>query len=125
MRNGILTCMVFLAACSEPPPAPIADTESPYDIAVRMTAEEQGIPVEAAQKELDAEIAREGRIQAIRQNDAAINWMKIGISTGKFSESISTSVHKTYSECVENSWSEDNECVPIPALPNSYWDTGA
>jgi hypothetical protein len=69
-----------------------------------------------------AQIAAEQQIAAIRQADPSLDWINIGISTGKYSESLHTSVHKTYEECMKSSWMADNGCVPIAALPESYWD---
>ncbi len=76
----------------------------------------------AAEAEAEAQLARERKIEEIRQRDPNVNWVNIGITTGKFSESLRTSTHKTYDECVAHSYMEDNDCFPIAALPESYWN---
>jgi hypothetical protein len=89
-------------------------------------AQSQPSPAELAATEAEraAEVARWERINAIRRADPALNWLNIGITTDKFSESLSSEVYKTFKECAKSSWMEDNECIPIPALPDSYWAAG-
>lgn len=115
---------IAVAGCSEPIEAPDDAPESPYETVVRMTAEEQGISPEAAKVEIDAEMEREREIESIRQSDPALNWVNVGISTFKHSNSLNTSVHRTYEECVNHSHMKANSCFPISALPDSYWSAG-
>lgn len=55
------------------------------------------------------------------KDNAEVNWMLIGISTGKYSEQITTAVFKTLQECEQAANEEANACTPIAALPASYW----
>jgi hypothetical protein len=109
-----------LIGCGQPDSGPGAAPDTLYNTTEPATAEEQAA-ANAAQAELNAQIARERQIEEVRQRDSALNWVNIGISTGKFSESLGTSVHRTYEECIAHSVREANECFPIAALPGSYW----
>lgn len=118
----IIALAVALIGCGPPPQTynptpeqPSANTETP------MTPEDHAEAI-AAQVAIDEQAAREREIEAARHGDPALNWVNIGISTGKFSESMSTSVHRTYEECAAHGGEEDHECIPISALPSSYWN---
>jgi hypothetical protein len=109
MKNLIaLAPLALLAACGQTP--------------AENLAEQHGIPVEEAQAAIDDAQARAARVEAVRQEDPTLNWVSIGISTGKVSESLTTRVHRTYKDCAAFSPESDNQCVPINALPQSYWD---
>lgn len=113
MKRSFLIAGLLLAGCHEPRPADYYVAEpapAPAEISSQQKQAQQ------------AEAERQRRIDAARQSDPALNWVRIGITTGKFSESISSTVHKTYAECVASGWSEANTCHPIAALPKSYWD---
>ncbi len=121
----VIAAVALLVGCSQPPPdydnfLSEAHGNAATPAAAPLTAEEQAAAT-AAQAELNAEIVRERQIEEIRRRDPAVNWVNIGISTGKFSESIGSTVHQTHEECIRRSAMEDNECFPIPALPDSYW----
>lgn len=121
MRRYYLASLAALlvAGCGDPR----TSYEREAEAAVVASATAQPTPTGPTEAEL-AEIARGRRIEAIRHADSALNWINIGVTTGKFSESLGSSVHKTFDECIKSSWMEDNECVPIPALPDSYWNAG-
>jgi hypothetical protein len=76
----------------------------------------------AIENQMDEAVVRQQKTDAIRQADPALNWVGIGISTGKFSESMASWTFRTYDECVKYPRGEASECIPIPALPKSYWD---
>jgi len=100
-------------------------TKSDADIAIEEYASENGMTAEAAKIEIQKQQeiqAAQSKIDAVRHADKSLNWMRIGISTGKFSESINGQVYKTNVECVAMSLSEANVCLPIRALPESYWN---
>lgn len=113
-----LTALIACAGCD---PGPNANRmRSP--VVNEATNEAVAVVAVENQAEINAAIERERQIASVRQNDRSLNWVNIGISTGKFSESLHSSVHRTYEECVASSFMEDNECFPIPALPDSYWN---
>lgn len=118
MRLIVVALPAVLIGCSKPSPDAVAAPATSYgtEIAVEETLNS------SASAEPDPEVVRERQIEATRQKDPALNWVNIGITTGKFSESLGSSVHQTYDECINRSAMEDNECFPIPALPKSYWD---
>ncbi len=123
MRASIIAVLALsLSACYRSPPADDVEWKSTNDIVVEKIAEERGITEQDAQAVLDADIALQHKIDAIRQADPTLNWVTIGISTGKFSEDMNSGVYRTYEECLKGSWMADNECIPIPALPDSYWN---
>jgi predicted small lipoprotein YifL len=125
MNGANLRCLrlsvgiaIALAGCADRDPLPPPTTEKVAP--AYKPKPEQESP--AARQAAEAERLRESQIQAARQSDPALNWVSIGISTGKFSESIASSVYKTHEECVQHSYLSDNTCFPIAALPSSYWD---
>ena len=72
--------------------------------------------------EQKAAIERENQITAARRSNPEVNWVLVGISTGKYDEHISSEVYKTFEECQKGAVEESSTCVPVPALPQSYWD---
>lgn len=76
---------------------------------------------EAGERIERARAQRLARIEEIRRKDPALNWVNVGISTGKFSESINTTVYRTYDECERDPFMETSSCFPIARLPESYW----
>jgi len=121
MRKSI-PCFLLLtfttaSGCDNQDPLPRQQWEdqvSQTEITPQITQEEQA--------KIDAEVARWEKIERARHSDPKLNWLQIGISTGKFSETISSRVFKTYDECEASSLLEDWTCAPIAALPKSYWD---
>lgn len=77
---------------------------------------------EVVDPKVEAQLLLEKQVESQRQSDPALNWVNIGIATGKFSESIHSSVHRTHADCAAASYMEDNTCFPIRALPDSYWN---
>lgn len=110
MKSFAMIAMMGLAlvGCSQSP--------------AEQVAKETGATVEQAQQALDAVAAREARINAARQQDPALDWARFSITTSKYSEWTSSGVYKTHAECVAAADKTSNECIPIPALPQSYWD---
>lgn len=113
----ISAAAVLITACDvdQSPPVYQVEKETVREVAVDPIKE-----VEEARVKIEVE--KQAAIDAARQSDPNLNWVRVGISTGKFSESISTTVHKTYAECLESAWSEANDCVPTSKLPDSYWN---
>lgn len=70
-----------------------------------------------------AEQVEQRRIQSLREQNPEVNWLMVGITTGKYSEDIAAEVYRTHDECRQNQPFEDTECVAIAALPESYWTT--
>lgn len=135
MKNFAIYCVLpFLVGCSpsQPDYTPHSTpTKNDADIAIEEYAKENGMTVDAVKIEAQKQQAEYERVQAVqaqidavRHADKSLNWTRIGISTGKFDESIYGDVYKTHAECVEMSNSEANVCLPIQALPDSYWNAG-
>lgn len=128
MKNFVLCATLLLTACYQSPSEQTSASVQPdqqksdYDIAIDEYAESNGMTVDAVKKQIADEEAEQSRINSIRQADPNLNWVRIGISTGKFSESMNSGVHRTYSECVERANMSSNECIPIRSLPDSYWN---
>ena len=79
---------------------------------------------EQLQQEAERRVqAEQQRIQSLREKNPEVNWMMISITAGKYSEDIEAEVYRTYDECRQIQPWEDTECVPIAALPESYWTT--
>lgn len=119
-RNLVFAiCLAAMAsACSpEPPRDPYAGAEHLLNESPAET------PINQVQADaLEKQRQLEAEIDEARKKNTDVNWMHIGISTGKFSESLSAMVYQTHNECIAASFMEDNECVPVPALPDSYWN---
>lgn len=86
------------------------------------TAEELAVQ-QAAERRVQAEQVEQRRIQSLREQNPEVNWLMVGITTGKYSEDIAAEVYRTHDECRQNQPFEDTECVAIAALPESYWTT--
>jgi len=128
----LATACLVLSACGRPEPEPGSTSGSngndwtraiatptsatPAEDAAAM---ERRAEAEAAER---AEMERLFRIEETRRADPALNWVNVGISTGKFSESIDTSIHRTHDECMAVLREEDSSCFPIARLPDSYWE---
>lgn len=135
-RLGTLAVMaslcIALSGCGQPG----SDRQGSDDGAVATSAVEATDPAQAAaerqaaraeaerERVQRAETERLDRMAKVRQADPALNWINIGISTSKTSEDLHTGVHRTYAECVADASMEDNNCIPIAKLPDSYWKAG-
>lgn len=85
-----------------------------------ISPQEQAL-IEQEEQQARQEAERAEQEEQRRQTVKGLNWILIGISTGKYSESLTTNVFKTYKECSEAAQDEANSCVPIAALPKEYW----
>lgn len=124
LLNSTLSLAILLAGCGRKERSGHSEesyTTSIPDVVVSETVEEKN-ERERLEKEQESLRKEYERILEIRSKDPNLNWINIGITTGKFSESISSSVFKTYEECVNAGYMEDHTCSPITALPKSYWD---
>lgn len=92
-RFVLLAIVANVAGCSGNPlpPQEWQKQEAVIEEELQITAEEQA--------KIDAEAARWEKIENARHADPKLNWLWTGITTGKFSESISSRVYKTYDEC--------------------------
>lgn len=116
MSYVAMTLTVLLVSCSP------ASYDTNYDT-VYQPAPPPPAPEEAAQKaEQEAMNVEARRVATVRAADPALDWVSVGISTGKFSESIDGMTFDTQDECVRWIVKSDHICFPIPALPQSYWD---
>lgn len=68
-----------------------------------------GVPQDQAPKKTAEQIRQE----KLLREDPLLDWVNIGISTGKYTESISSSVHDTYAECEAYRIKEKHTCFPI------------
>lgn len=111
---------------TEPSAVTVMNAEAAKAVAVEQAERAKLEAAERVEQLRQERIRQErfARIEGIRRKDPALNWVSVGISTGKFSESIDTTVHRTYAECAEASSMESNSCFPIARLPDSYWNAG-
>lgn len=123
-RNLAITVLLLSAtSCGSPdnersfwhPTAKVAEVEIEAPVMTQAEIEAENAEYEKARQKAD-------RVAQIRQKNTELNWVWIGLTTGKFSESMDTIVFKTYDQCSAYTPMSENECIPIRALPQSYWD---
>jgi hypothetical protein len=119
MRHLLIVCLLssLLGACGRDEKYPTYQEDNSR-ITIPTPSD---FPTDEELKATEIAEQHEKEIEDHIRKDRNLNWIRIGISTGKFSESISHSVYKTWTECQDSQLSEANTCIPVNALPASYW----